>query len=125
MISHIFQVLRIFKILVLILYPFIYLFFCQLLISSTLRLLLFHHHHYHHHHLLLLLLLLLFLLFIFFFFFSFFLLHFYLFLAVGLSCEYHTTCQTMANGECRQGTCSCKDDFFLDSTNSSNCIPSE
>ncbi|EFN65466.1 hypothetical protein EAG_15273 [Camponotus floridanus] len=43
---------------------------------------------------------------------------------VGLSCEDHTTCQTMANGECRQGTCSCKDEFFLDSTNSSNCIPS-
>ncbi|XP_011260674.1 prion-like-(Q/N-rich) domain-bearing protein 25 isoform X1 [Camponotus floridanus] len=42
---------------------------------------------------------------------------------VGLSCEDHTTCQTMANGECRQGTCSCKDEFFLDSTNSSNCIP--
>ncbi|XP_012222829.1 prion-like-(Q/N-rich) domain-bearing protein 25 [Linepithema humile] len=41
---------------------------------------------------------------------------------VGLSCENNIACQTMANGECRQGTCACKDDFFLDSGNSSNCI---
>lgn len=45
--------------------------------------------------------------------------------AVGLSCEDNTACRTMANGECRQGTCACKDDFFLDSGNSSNCISRE
>ncbi|KAL6262872.1 hypothetical protein P5V15_005661 [Pogonomyrmex californicus] len=40
----------------------------------------------------------------------------------GLSCQDNTQCRTMANGECRQNTCACKDDFFLDSKNSSNCI---
>ncbi|XP_072759255.1 uncharacterized protein [Anoplolepis gracilipes] len=42
---------------------------------------------------------------------------------IGLSCDDHITCQTIANSECRQGKCACKDDFFLDSSNSSNCIP--
>ncbi|KAL6420046.1 hypothetical protein ACFW04_001228 [Cataglyphis niger] len=42
---------------------------------------------------------------------------------VGLSCKNDTKCQTIANGECKQGTCACKDDFFLDNSNSSNCIP--
>lgn len=34
-------------------------------------------------------------------------------------------CATMMNAECKQNTCACKDDYFLDSTNSSNCIGSE
>ncbi|XP_029171443.1 prion-like-(Q/N-rich) domain-bearing protein 25 [Nylanderia fulva] len=42
---------------------------------------------------------------------------------VGLRCENDDTCRTMANGECRQGTCTCKDEFFLDNLNRSNCIP--
>ncbi|XP_011863060.1 PREDICTED: tenascin-like [Vollenhovia emeryi] len=41
---------------------------------------------------------------------------------VGLSCLNNVPCQSIANGECKQNTCACKDDFFLDSSNSSNCI---
>ncbi|XP_071574280.1 uncharacterized protein [Temnothorax nylanderi] len=41
---------------------------------------------------------------------------------VGLSCLDNVPCQSIANGECKQNTCACKDDFFLDSNNSSNCI---
>ncbi|KAL0131180.1 hypothetical protein PUN28_002618 [Cardiocondyla obscurior] len=41
---------------------------------------------------------------------------------VGLSCLDNTPCQTITNSECKQNTCTCKDDFFLDSKNSSNCI---
>ncbi|XP_012533588.1 tenascin [Monomorium pharaonis] len=41
---------------------------------------------------------------------------------VGLTCENDFKCQSIANGECKQNTCTCKDDFFLDSTNSSNCV---
>jgi hypothetical protein len=40
----------------------------------------------------------------------------------GLNCFNDIACQSMANGECKQNTCACKDDFFLDSSNSSNCI---
>lgn len=45
--------------------------------------------------------------------------------AVGLNCHNNSMCATMTNAECKQNTCACKDDYFLDSTNSSNCIGSE
>ncbi|XP_018341853.1 PREDICTED: fibropellin-1-like [Trachymyrmex septentrionalis] len=41
---------------------------------------------------------------------------------VGLSCVDNVQCQSIANGECKQNTCTCKDNFFLDNHNSSNCI---
>ncbi|EZA54377.1 hypothetical protein DMN91_002050 [Ooceraea biroi] len=41
---------------------------------------------------------------------------------VGLTCHNNSMCATMTNAECKQNTCACKDDYFLDSTNSSNCI---
>ncbi|XP_020282002.1 prion-like-(Q/N-rich) domain-bearing protein 25 isoform X2 [Pseudomyrmex gracilis] len=41
---------------------------------------------------------------------------------VGLSCLDNSACQGIMNAECRQGTCTCKDDFYLDNNNSSNCI---
>ncbi|XP_011156738.1 protein eyes shut homolog [Solenopsis invicta] len=41
---------------------------------------------------------------------------------VGLSCKDNFECQSIANGECKQNTCTCKDDFYLDNSNSSNCI---
>lgn len=41
---------------------------------------------------------------------------------IGLSCVDDKQCQTITNAECKQNTCTCKDDFFLDSRNSSNCI---
>jgi len=45
-----------------------------------------------------------------------------LFAAVGLRCVDNVECQSIANGECKQNTCTCKDNFFLDNHNSSNCI---
>jgi len=41
---------------------------------------------------------------------------------VGLSCSDNESCRSIANGECKQRVCTCKDDFFLDSNNSSHCI---
>ncbi|XP_011690517.1 PREDICTED: platelet endothelial aggregation receptor 1-like [Wasmannia auropunctata] len=41
---------------------------------------------------------------------------------VGLTCLNYVQCQSIANGECKQNTCTCKDDFFLDNRNFSNCI---
>ncbi|XP_076231259.1 uncharacterized protein LOC143177279 [Calliopsis andreniformis] len=40
----------------------------------------------------------------------------------GLGCTDDWTCRTMANAECRQGKCTCKDTYLLDTKNSSNCI---
>ncbi|CAK9824017.1 hypothetical protein ANTRET_LOCUS2253 [Anthophora retusa] len=40
----------------------------------------------------------------------------------GLRCTDNFACSTMANAECRQGVCACKDSYILDTNNSSNCI---
>ncbi|KOC70380.1 hypothetical protein WH47_02883 [Habropoda laboriosa] len=42
--------------------------------------------------------------------------------SAGLSCTDDFACSTMANAECRQGVCACKDSYILDINNSSNCI---
>ena len=40
----------------------------------------------------------------------------------GLGCTDHWACRSMANAECRQGKCACKDSYVLDVNNSSSCI---
>ncbi|XP_076174840.1 uncharacterized protein LOC143150422 [Ptiloglossa arizonensis] len=41
----------------------------------------------------------------------------------GLFCTDESTCRSMTFAECKQGKCSCRDSYVLDTTNSSNCIP--
>lgn len=45
--------------------------------------------------------------------------------AEGAPCTEDRTCESMTNARCRQGKCSCQDNYVLDNGNSSSCISSE